>query len=166
MRYFFEIFSDCLTPSRIARWSSRFGLHDKTVQAWTRPVESDEFPTGTGKKSFADHVEFILRDVYKTHPAEAREIAARYQAIIEDLDRAAGSQPATDEVIVTDAVTQNFAKVCDAMNGLIKGSLQSLPFPQQISLLVDLQESVKVLQQSLIRERNRREFGEPERKIK
>lgn len=63
------------------------GKKSETAQAWARPVESDEFPTGTGKRNPFDVVIRLLGMAHKVCPGLAREWAQMFLDYVDFLDR-------------------------------------------------------------------------------
>ena len=89
-KYTWQILANVWTADLIKRISHRLKLHPDTVGAWKRPPESDEFPTGTGKTNLLDHVLFLIREIHKSFPGTAREIAEYILAYVNWLDRREG----------------------------------------------------------------------------
>lgn len=116
---FWETISTVLTAQRKARWAKRFGKHQDTIGAWARPVESDENPTGSGKKSYFDHVAYLIRDIHKTHPVEARTLATAFAAIVDDLDERAGIASAIDETAISDHLSKVVKEHADLLLTLL-----------------------------------------------
>lgn len=88
----FEIYATIVASKYLRSvLAQRHGISAETIQRWGSPVESDAFPTGTGKANTLERLIRDMRIVHPIFPAEAREMAAVVVAEINRLDMADGA---------------------------------------------------------------------------
>lgn len=90
------------------------GVERETVDAWGRPPESDEYPTGTGKKNPIDAFLRLIGLAHKDAPGLAREIASvggEYVDYLDDL----GGRPFTEQANVCEAVAKSVKEHSDVV---------------------------------------------------
>ena len=80
---FIKRLADLVTYGKIAQIS---GKEIQTAEAWGRPVESNENPTGTGKRNPFDLVLRLIGIAHKEAPALAREMAELFPQYVDYLD--------------------------------------------------------------------------------
>lgn len=80
---FIKRLADLITFGKIAQVS---GKEIQTAEAWGRAVESNENPTGTGKRNPLDLVIQLIGLAHKESPALAREMAEVFPLYVEYLD--------------------------------------------------------------------------------
>jgi hypothetical protein len=73
-----------LFAQRFARKAESADPQEATVYAWGRPVESDEYPTGTGKPNPLDLLLRIMNLSHSMFPVEVREIA---ETVVQEANR-------------------------------------------------------------------------------
>jgi hypothetical protein len=94
MKRSWEIIAELLTANIKTVLAQAFGVGTDTVGAWARAKESDEFPTGTGKRNPIDQVERLIRIAHRYSPGNAREIVQYLADLVNRLDREAGIESA------------------------------------------------------------------------
>jgi hypothetical protein len=68
------------------------GVCTDTADDWARPVESDDFPTGTGKHNTTETVMRQIRTAHVNDAGFAREWAEVFPAYVDFLDEQAGRE--------------------------------------------------------------------------
>lgn len=84
---FYKRLADLASYGVIAQIS---GVTSDTADDWARPVESDDFPTGTGKNNTTDTVLRQIRKAHTKDPGLAREWASVFLAYVDFLDAQSG----------------------------------------------------------------------------
>ena len=85
--------SDDYAPGLIAQ---KCGVERETVDAWTRPKESDEYPTGTGKNNPSDTVIRLIGLAHAKDPALAMEWAQTFPEYVGFLNGEVGKSLAKE----------------------------------------------------------------------
>lgn len=94
MKRTWEIVAELLTANIKTVLAQAFGVQTDTVGAWARAKESDEYPTGTGKRNPLDQTERFIRIAHRYSPGIAREAANYFVSLVNELDRHAGIESA------------------------------------------------------------------------
>jgi hypothetical protein len=94
MKRTWEIIAELLTANIKTVLALAFGVTSDTVGAWARAKESDEYPTGTGKRNPLDQTERYIRIAHRYDPGNARSAANYFISLVNDLDRQAGIESA------------------------------------------------------------------------
>lgn len=102
--------------------AQRHGVKDETVQRWGSPVESDRYPTGTGKANTLDRLLRDMRIIYPMFPIEAREMAEVVAAEINRLDMADGASSADSDKPCA-AVMKSIRESLDVLEKIEEGKL-------------------------------------------
>lgn len=84
---FYKRFGSLWTFGKLAQIS---GVEMQTAEAWGRPVESDEFPTGTGKRNPTDTVLRQIRTIHAKDAGTARVWANTFPKYVDHLDALSG----------------------------------------------------------------------------
>lgn len=91
---FYKRFGSLLSFGKLAQIS---GVEMQTAEAWGRPVESDEFPTGTGKRNPTDTVMRQIRNIHGKDAGLARVWANAFPKYVDHLDALNGKTRAQVE---------------------------------------------------------------------
>lgn len=120
----FEIYAGIVTSKYLrSKLAQRHGVKDEVVQAWGRPVESDEFPSGTGKANPLDRLLRDMRLSFSMFPDEVREIAEVVRAETERLEDEAGAGDAESNGNPCAAVTNLMQEHLGVLQKLQTGEL-------------------------------------------